>query len=296
MLVKSLAIVIIVFFIGAGVHATCGITGEDNALISTINGNTLYVGGSGQGNYTMIQDAINDSIDGDTVFVFDDSSPYFENVLVDKSINLIGKDKDTTFIEADNNSRSVVFVSSNWVNISGFTIRNGDTGISLGYYSGSNTITRNTISDNKNNGIYLRSKHNTIKGNNISKNGDNGIKIFSDYNTITGNTISNNKCGIRLCYQRGFVTFGSNYNTILRNNFLDNERDAFFEGEIRGLNNRWRQNYWNTPRTFPKLIFGLVWIEIIMSIPVGIPWINIDWFPAKEPYDIENINLLEELK
>ena len=36
----------------------------------TFNGKTLYVGGSGEGNYTKIQDAINDSSDGDTVFVY----------------------------------------------------------------------------------------------------------------------------------------------------------------------------------------------------------------------------------
>ena len=36
-------------------------------------GNTLYVGGNGSGNYTKIQDAIDNASDGDTVFVFDDS-------------------------------------------------------------------------------------------------------------------------------------------------------------------------------------------------------------------------------
>ena len=35
------------------------------------DGNILFVGGSGAGNYTNIQDAINDSVDGDTIFVYD---------------------------------------------------------------------------------------------------------------------------------------------------------------------------------------------------------------------------------
>ena len=47
---------------------------------------TLYVGGSGLGNYTSIQDAINDSVDGDTVFVYDEGSPYYENLVVNRSI------------------------------------------------------------------------------------------------------------------------------------------------------------------------------------------------------------------
>jgi hypothetical protein len=36
------------------------------------NGKTLYVGGTGEGNYTKIQDAIEDAVDGDTVFVYDE--------------------------------------------------------------------------------------------------------------------------------------------------------------------------------------------------------------------------------
>ena len=34
------------------------------------DGNTLYVGGSGPNNYTSIQSAIDDAVDGDTVFVY----------------------------------------------------------------------------------------------------------------------------------------------------------------------------------------------------------------------------------
>ena len=37
--------------------------------------NISYVGGSGPGNYSKIQDAIENATKGDTVFVFDDSSP-----------------------------------------------------------------------------------------------------------------------------------------------------------------------------------------------------------------------------
>jgi hypothetical protein len=66
---------------------------------STSRGSWLYVGGSGPGNYTRIQDAINDSKDGDTVFVFDDSSPYEEHLSIDQSITLQGENKTTTIIE-----------------------------------------------------------------------------------------------------------------------------------------------------------------------------------------------------
>src|SRR5512137_89752 len=61
-------------------------------------GNTLYVGSFGPDNYTRIQDAINDSVDGDTIFVYDDSSPYNELIIVDKSITVQGENRYTTII------------------------------------------------------------------------------------------------------------------------------------------------------------------------------------------------------
>ena len=47
-------------------------------------GTTLFVGGSGPGNYSSIQAAIDDANPGDTVFVYSDSSPYYEQITVDK--------------------------------------------------------------------------------------------------------------------------------------------------------------------------------------------------------------------
>jgi parallel beta-helix repeat protein len=227
-------------FIGIGVYPSSGMTVEEKTIIPTTRGNTLYVGGNGLNNYTKIQDAINNASEGDTVFVYDDSSLYYEHVRVNRSISLIGESKGTTIIDG-NDKGDVVYVNGGEVIVKGFTIRNGN----------------------------------------------NGILIFSDYNTITDNTISNNKCGIRLCYQGGFITFHSNFNTIIKNNFLDNEQDAFFEGDFINQfigRNIWRQNYWNRPQIFPKFIFGYVWID--MNIVFRIPWINIDSLPAKEPYNI----------
>ena len=62
------------------------------SIIPLDSGNTLYVGGDGPGNYTRIQDAVNNASDGDTVFVYDDSSPSFERISINKSINLVGQD------------------------------------------------------------------------------------------------------------------------------------------------------------------------------------------------------------
>jgi len=55
-------------------------------------GNILYVGGSGLGNYTTIQTAIDDAADGWIIFVY--PGVYKENIIVDKSLRLIGIEDD----------------------------------------------------------------------------------------------------------------------------------------------------------------------------------------------------------
>jgi len=86
------------------------------------NGNTLYVGGTGDGNYSSIQDAVDDAVDGDTVFVYSYSSPYYENVMINKPINLIGEDKDTTIVDGGNDI--VLQVEKQLVTIKEFTLQN----------------------------------------------------------------------------------------------------------------------------------------------------------------------------
>ena len=96
---KGLVFGIIVVLIGAGVASGFNIQIKD--IKKSIRGEILYVGGSEPGNYSKIQDAIDDAADGDTVFIYDDSSPYYENVyLKDKSINVVGENTDTTIIDA----------------------------------------------------------------------------------------------------------------------------------------------------------------------------------------------------
>jgi hypothetical protein len=86
------------------------------------NGTTLYVGGIGPGNYTTIQSAIDDALSGDTVFVFDDSSPYYENIIIDKKINLIGENRNTTMIICNRDTYAMVICADDVI-LSGFTIQ-----------------------------------------------------------------------------------------------------------------------------------------------------------------------------
>jgi len=89
-----------------------------------IIGSTLYVGGTGPDNYTNIQDAIDDATAGDTVFVYDDSSPYYERLQLNKSIFLIGEEKRTTIIDGEGMNQDIATCTSAATMITGFTIFN----------------------------------------------------------------------------------------------------------------------------------------------------------------------------
>ena len=67
-------------------------------------GETLYVGGSGPGNWTNVQDAIDNATNGDTVFVFNGVYLLYTCISLNKKIKLIGEDKEKTIIDASDAS------------------------------------------------------------------------------------------------------------------------------------------------------------------------------------------------
>ncbi len=93
----------------------------------------LYVGGTGPGNHTLIQDAIDAASPLDSIYVY--SGTYYEHLTIPKRLSLIGEDETTTIIDGGGTGR-VVRISGDGVVLTGFTVRNsgtggGDRGISL---------------------------------------------------------------------------------------------------------------------------------------------------------------------
>ena len=134
---KICCIVIIILFCGASIIPSINGKGNDYSKPAILNsrGAILYVGGSGPNNYSTIQGAIDDANFGDIVYVYDDSAPYYENVIIDKSINVTGENRATTIIDA-NYIGTVVTITADWVNISGFTIQNCEIDTGLYQYKG----------------------------------------------------------------------------------------------------------------------------------------------------------------
>ena len=82
----GLKICIIILIFSCTISSSTAIESVDKSKTPNANGNTLYVGGMGPDNYSKIQDAIIDAQESDTVFVYDDSSPYKEDIIINKSI------------------------------------------------------------------------------------------------------------------------------------------------------------------------------------------------------------------
>ena len=171
----------------------------------------IYVDDDGEADYTKIQDAIDNASDGYTVFVY--NGIYYENLVIDKKLILIGENKNSAIIDGTN-GRHVVSFKSNGINLSEFTIRKGrNTGCGIIIKSDNNIITDNIIISNTQSGILLdKSNNNKIEDNIITQNLWYGIQLVnSDSNKIINNEISSNiDSGISL-------TSKSNDNNISRN-------------------------------------------------------------------------------
>ena len=164
----------------------------ENASTVSFDGNILYVGGSGPGNYTKIQDAIDNASYSDTVFVF--KGEYHENVYINKSISLIGEDKSTTIVNADD-YRDVINISADGVIITGFSLTESEWapyfGAGVRIESSDNNIIHDNIIFNNFWGLYLiNSSNGSILNNSIINNPSRGIIIeHSSYNSIIGNKV-----------------------------------------------------------------------------------------------------------
>jgi parallel beta-helix repeat protein len=376
---KIIGILLSILFFGASFASGFNIQIKETECSS--KGDTLYVGGSEPGNYTSIQDAIDDANPGDTVYVYDNSAPYYENININKSINLIGENRETTIIDGNkisnavNISASYVYISSimiiNSSNKSGnaglYILYNNDITISnciisknrhgINYINTSTSKVNNCIiHNNSKSSIYSTDSHNIYVKNSLIENNDDEIYFVGHFNPSTnisfeGCNIRHNLAGFRISFVQNFKIFNCNIsynngtgilytgikdisfnsglkiynntishngrggffhsgillqsdcnyaiiknnnivsnnkygifllnskkNTIIENNFIENEVNALFLFSC--FFNQWQRNYWNKPRYIPYIIKGL----LLQNLPLL--WINIDWNPAKEPYDI----------
>jgi parallel beta-helix repeat protein len=194
---------------------------------------TLYVG-TGPGNYTDVQLAIDMAEAGDTVFVY--SGKYNESPLIDKTLTLIGEDWETTIINGEGNSFGIYLSNADYINVSGFTVHSADTNFQL-YNADHATIRGNIIKEAGANAMKITASNNSLVENNrfignlkgllISSHSNNNVVKNNVMNSTTNKSISivdeshgNLVEGNQISgYDIGILVYAGE-NTILKNNII----------------------------------------------------------------------------
>lgn len=200
---KALRILLVAFAVGFFITSAPRFTATARPYSSVHNISTGL-------DYASIQEAISapETLDGNTITV--DAGTYYEHVVVNKTLSLIGENMFNTVIDG-NGTGTVFYLTAENVSITGFVIRNaGGRGIYMLYSSGSN-ISYNIFSDNSY-AIWLSgSTNNLIIGNNLLQAQHVGI-IISDSSEITlsSNNVTNNEFGIALIGSGNSILTGNN--------------------------------------------------------------------------------------
>jgi parallel beta-helix repeat protein len=258
--------------------------------------------------YPTIQEAINAANEADTVFVR--NGTYYENVVVNKTLSLIGEEKEDTIIDNQGIGSYIIDVQANNVMIKGFTVRNA-------HYSGqciwvnayvNCTVSNNIVAPNTyGDGIRIHhSSDNIIEDNLVTNSSATAIGFdWAHNNTIHNNTVIGNYIGIGAgnpSYDNVFSenTIANNsygfltaiYNSkFLRNNIMNNSVQAAFYGS--GYANAWDDgyppggNYWSS-YAGSDLCYGVGQNETgsdgvgdsAYTIDAG----NVDNYPLMRPY------------
>jgi len=200
------------------------LTSAFNTQLVKANPRIWIVDDDGPADFHTIQEAISAAEAGDTIFV--KNGTYYENVVVNKTLTLLGENNVATIVDA-NQTEFVISTACSNVTVEGFTLRNTNRdsstqGFGIIAYNASNcfihrnilclnfygikltlcansTITNNEVTDNII-GVICESDPNcTFRDNRVHNNLYNGILIKSSDNcTLHSNYVARSNYGIRI--------------------------------------------------------------------------------------------------
>jgi parallel beta-helix repeat protein len=193
-------------------------------------------------NYPSIQEAVNNATEGTRLFVA--SGVYYEQLTLNKSLAIVGENRETTVIDA-NGTGSVVQMETDNASISGFTIRNsgcycqGYSGVRVSHHQNINITDDKITQDGW--AVGLDSTRDVVVASNEIANNSYGLYLGNS----SGNIISGNYIGASVQY--GIWLGNSSDNSILHNNFVGNKYQVF--ATIYSYGNVWNDtvegNFWS---------------------------------------------------
>jgi parallel beta-helix repeat protein len=192
--------------------------------------------------YPTIQEAINNASEGDTIFVT--NGTYHENVVVNKTILLIGENKENTIIDGSGVEK-VIELAVDGILISNFTISNGEVGIHITdshrHIIRNNIICRNVRGATGTYYTYTTYEDNIVRENEYGLDFGHLGGPSSSRNLAIGNQIYDNFVGIYVSASEGNNTIKNNMiyensigivldntrnNNVVSNTFINNTRDG----------------------------------------------------------------------
>ncbi|MFO7678123.1 MAG: NosD domain-containing protein [Thermoplasmatota archaeon] len=198
-------------------NETTGLWSETYAFARATIQEGFFVCLSGEKNFTSIQQAIDAAPQNYAIFVC--SGIYYERLIINKTIFLLGENPETTIIDAQKVGRGIEIKDGASCIISGFTIQNSGSNAPGIEMRTSNTIISNNIIKNTFTGIsFFDANHNYVSNNTFIDNSMYAmyIRSASDHNQIHNNLFEDNNYGIRIS--------GSQFNVVFKNNFVNNSR------------------------------------------------------------------------
>jgi len=287
LLKKSLAIAVVVLFLGISVIPV--------VVSNTPTNRIIYVDDEGDGDYTTIEEAVNNSNPGDIINVY--SGEYYVErrfTINKKNITLkgipfelgIGNDSGKPLVKRNTSNPFWLIVESDWTTIEGFSIYNGF----IHVYGSNNTICSNTLQKVSFNpwpgdGILIEGDFNIISENFIKNNYEVGIRVvLSNSTNISNNIVENCVIGIVIEKCKEIIVFHNEFREnnaginiwlfknrsaliiVSMNNFIGNKNQAvintYFPNFFQSI--KFDMNYWDDWRGFgSKYVFGSVFLGLI---------------------------------
>jgi len=149
--------------------------------------------------FNTIQEAIDNANNGDTIYI--SSGIYYEHIVVDKPITIVGAGAEDTIIDGMNEDEHIFNIVSDKVDISGFTIMNCSIGFSGIRVNNNSCNIHHNIFKECGGGVELWDVQDVVIHNNTIADNTWGIYVHNSIDcSINNNIISNNFYGMELGY------------------------------------------------------------------------------------------------